>query len=80
MGDTTKLTLRLPSRDVAYIKAYARTHGITVTEVIDRFLRRMRAMDEHSPSHELEEVTGILPPDIDAEAEYRDHLVRKHGG
>ena len=75
---STKLTIRLPSQNVEYVKAYAKAHGMTVTEVIDRFLRRMRALDEQAPSAELDAITGLIPADVDAEKEYRRHLLEKH--
>jgi hypothetical protein len=78
-SETVKLTVRLPREDAAYAKAYARAHGMTVTEVIDRYLRRMRAADERSPSPELEAITGLVPENVDAEAEYRRHIWEKHG-
>lgn len=77
--DTTKLTIRLPRRHVEFAKAYARAHGVTVTEVIDRYLRRMQALERHSPSAELAPITGLIPADIDVEAEWRHHLGEKHG-
>jgi len=77
-SETSKLTIRLPSQDVAFAKAYAKAHGISVTEMIDRYLRQMRAMEEYSPSPELDAMTGLLPADLDAESAYRDHLIEKH--
>jgi hypothetical protein len=76
--ETTKLTIRLPSEDVAFVKAYAKTHGLSVTQVIDRYLRRMRALDEKAPRPELDAITGLVPPDIDAEAEFRHHQLHKY--
>lgn len=77
--ETTKLTIRLPIRTVDFAKEYAKTHGLTVTEVIARFLRRMQALERLTPSPELEAITGILPSDFDAEEDYRRHLLEKHG-
>lgn len=76
--ETVKLTIRLPRQDVEFAKAYAAAHGLTVTEVIDRYLRRMRALEQRSPAPELEAITGLVPHDIDAEAEYRRHVQDKH--
>lgn len=76
--ETTKLTIRLPKRHVAFAKAYAKAHGLSVTEVIDRYLRRMRALDQYSPGPELEAITGLIPGDVDVEAEYRRHVQDKH--
>lgn len=79
-SETVKLTIRLPREDVAFAKAYAKAHGLTVTEVIDRYLRRMRSVDERSLSPELDAITGLVPREINAEEEYGRHLLEKHGG
>lgn len=76
--ETTKLTVRLPKRDVEFAKAYAKAHGLSMTEVIDRHLRHLRAIERHTPSAELDAITGLLPPDLDLEQAYREHLVEKH--
>lgn len=76
--ETTKITIRLPKQDVEFAKAYAKAHGISVTEVIDRYLRRLRELERHTPSPELEAIIGLLPADLDAEQAYRDHLVEKY--
>lgn len=75
--DTVKLTIRLPQRDVIFVKDYARAHGLTVTEVIDRYLRRMRELEDYSPSPALDEITGLVPSDIDVEDEFRRHQLIK---
>ncbi len=78
--ETTKLTIRLPREDVAFAKAYAQAHGVTVTEVIDRYLRRMRTLESRAtPGPEVEAISGLVPSDVDVEAEYLNHLRGKHG-
>jgi hypothetical protein len=37
--ETTKLTVRLPKEDLDFVKRYAKEHGMTVTELIARYLR-----------------------------------------
>lgn len=76
--ETAKLTIRLPKQDLAFVKDYAQRHGLTVTEIFDRYLRRMRALESHEPRPELDEISGILPSDIDLEKEFRRHQVEKH--
>jgi hypothetical protein len=75
---TAKVTIRLPRRDVEFAKAYAKAHGLTVTEVIDRYLRRMRAREQQALSPELDAITGLIPNDVDAEDAYRSHIIDKH--
>lgn len=76
--ETVKLTIRLPRADVEFAKDYARAHGLTVTEVIDRHLRRMRELEQRSPSPALEAITGLVPSEVDVKEEYRRHLEQKH--
>jgi NRPS condensation-like uncharacterized protein len=77
--ETTKLTTRLPKQDVEFAKAYARAHGMTLTEVLARYLRRMRALQDSELSPEVEAMSGLVPEGVDVEAEYRRHVVAKHG-
>lgn len=76
--DSTKLTIRLPRRHVEFAKAYAKSHGLTVTEVIDRYLRFMHSLEKRPLAPELEAIVGLVPPDVDAEGEYREHAGRRH--
>lgn len=77
--ETAKLTIRLPKEDIEFAKRYAREHGMTVTEVIDRYLRRMKTLEQHPVSSELEFITGLVPADVEGEELYRKHLLDKHG-
>ena len=76
--ETIKLTVRLPKSDLEFAKQYAQAHRITVTELIDRYLRSLRGGS--GPIHpEVEKISGLIPPEVDARAEYHAHLRRKHG-
>ncbi len=76
--ETTKLTIRLPRRHVEFAKAYAKAHGITVTEFIDRLLWRLQASEKTELHPEVEAISGIVPPDVDAGSEYYQYLMAKH--
>ena len=76
--ETVKLTVRLPREDVEFAKNYAREHGMTVTEFIDRYLRHMRRIEEQPPSEALKAITGLVPADVDAREVHREHLLEKH--
>ena len=75
---TTKLTVRLPRKDLEFAKRYAQEHRITVTELIDRYFRQLRALQETSIHPEVEKISGLIPADIDAEALYHEHLMSKY--
>lgn len=77
--ETTKLTIRLPRREVEYAKAYAKAHGINVTELIDRYMRRIRELEERPVAAELEAITGLVPEHIDAAEEFRQHSLSRQG-
>ncbi|WP_459867331.1 DUF6364 family protein [Endothiovibrio diazotrophicus] len=47
------MTVRLPREDVEFAKNYSQEHGLTVAEFIDRYLRRMRRIEEGAPSEAL---------------------------
>jgi len=79
-SETVKLTIRLPKHDVEFLKDYAKAHHLSVTEVIDRYLRQMRALERRTPAPELDVITGLVPPDVNAQGEYLRHLREKHGG
>jgi Family of unknown function (DUF6364) len=75
--ETVKLTVRLPKKDLEFAKRYARAHRITVTELLDRYLRSLQS-GPGAIHQEVEKISGLIPPDVDARVEHRDHLVRKH--
>jgi hypothetical protein len=76
--ETTKLTIRLPRQDVEFVRRYANAHGLTVTEVIDRYLRRMRALEEQVPSPELDFISGLVPEYVEAADEHQRHIEYRH--
>jgi hypothetical protein len=75
--DTVKLTVRLPKGDLEFAKKYAQEHRITMTELIDRYLRGLRA-GAGAIRAEVEDISGLIPPEVSARAEYREHILSKH--
>lgn len=76
--NTAKLTVRLPKADIEFAKRYARAHRLTLTELIDRHFRRLRSQEEKEIHPEVEKISGLVAPGIDAQAEYHEHLLNKH--
>ena len=76
--ESAKLTVRLPKRDLEFAKQYAQAHRITVTELIDRYLRSLQTRGGAAIHPEVEKISGLIPSDVDAISEYREHLLRKH--
>jgi hypothetical protein len=79
MGGRSKLTVRLPDESLDFIKRYAAEHGLTVTEVLSRFLARLRQSTQEGTIHpKVDRISGLLPADLDVEALYADHIIEKH--
>ena len=76
--DTAKLTVRLPKADIEFAKRYARAHRLTLTELIDRYFRRLRSQEEGEIHPEVERISGLVPAEVDAEARFHEHLLKKH--
>ena len=74
-----KLTLRVNARLIERVKTYAQKHNTSVSQLVEVFIRNLEddEQTEHSPL--VRQLTGILPPDIDIEAAYHDHLAEKYG-
>ena len=73
-----KLTVRLPEENLAFLKEIAAANHVTVTEMIGRYLMRLRKQME-SPIHpEVQRVTGLVPADVNAREVWRATLERKH--
>lgn len=76
--DTAKLTVRLPKKDLEFAKKYAQEHRMTVTELIDRYLRRLQVESPGAIHPEVERMSGLVPAEVDAEVLYHDHWVKRH--
>jgi hypothetical protein len=76
--ETSKLTVRLPTQDVGFAKEYAKKHGISLTELIDRYFQSLQhAMN--GPLHpEIQKITGLIPQDVDVSGEYLEYIQDKH--
>lgn len=79
MEETTKLTVRLPRDQVEFLKAFAAANGLTATEVISRYLRRLAARRYSELSPEVRGLLGAIPADVDWEAERDAHFDEKYG-
>jgi len=79
MGERRKLTVRLPKENLEFVERYAAEHQLTVTDVLDRYLTRLREGAEGRRIHpEVEKISGLVPSEVDARALYHEHLLRKH--
>lgn len=77
-AETTKLTIRLPKAQVEFAKRYAKRHGVTVTEVIARYLHALQTAGVEELSPETLRMAGILSPDLDIDAARYEYLMEKY--
>jgi hypothetical protein len=74
-----KLTLRLNQRLIEQAKQYATQHNISVSELVETFFLNLEQEQETGYTPLVNQLTGIIPPEIDAEQEYQRFLEEKHG-
>jgi hypothetical protein len=72
------LTVSLPSEEIEFLQRYAQQHGLTVAEVVAGYLQRLKSGTQPAIHPEVAALAGVVPPEVDAEAEYDRHLVDKH--
>jgi hypothetical protein len=72
-----KMTIRLPISELEFAKSYARRSGFSLTALISRYLVRLQSLTEGEIPDEIKGIAGLVPPNVDARAEYRAHRTRK---
>ena len=65
---TARLTVSLPSEEIEFLQKYAQQHCLTLTEIVARYLQRLKSGPEPSIHPEVAALAGLVPPEIDAEA------------
>jgi Family of unknown function (DUF6364) len=75
---TATLTVNLPSEEIEFLQNYAQQHGLTAAEVVARYLHRLKSGAQPAIHPEVAALTGLVPPDTDAEGGYHRHLLDKH--
>lgn len=75
---TAKLTINLDKSEIDFLKKYAKKSGSTISEIIDQFVKNLKREAKPNIHPKIKEITGIIPPDIDAKAEYAEYILKKH--
>ena len=75
---SAELTVQLPAEEVEFLKSYAREHGTTVAEIVARYVQRLKRAEKKPLHPDIVNITGLVPQNLDAEAEHRRHLLDKH--
>lgn len=72
-----KMTIRIPTSDLEFAKAYAHRSGFSLTSLISRYLARLHSLTEGDIPTEIENIVGIVPPKVDVREEYHMQHLRK---
>lgn len=75
---TRKLTVRLPDEDIDFAKQFAARHGLTLTQLIDRYFKQLQQRQDGPLHRDIVRFSGIIPAEIDPQAEYAQGMENKH--
>lgn len=74
-----KLTLRLNKRLIEQAKQYAAQHNISISELVETYFLHLDQVNESTHTPLVQQLTGILPEDVDVEQEHGRYLEEKYG-
>ena len=75
---TRKLTIRLPEEDINFAKNYAAQHGITLTELVDAYFKRLQNPLSEELHPDILRFSGIIPESNNNREEYLNGQEDKH--
>jgi NRPS condensation-like uncharacterized protein len=70
--------LELPKDVIAFLKAYAKEHGMTLSSLLVQYASDLRAEAQRKPHPANVQFTGKVPPHIDAREAYLHDMEEKH--
>ncbi len=75
--EKTKLTLRIEKPIIESAKDYAQQHNTSLSRLVAEFLRSLRIAEGRPAAPILEDLSGILPPEVSL-AEHHPYLEEKY--
>ncbi len=75
---TRILTMRLPEEEIDFAKRYASRHGLTMTQLIDRYLKELQRRPNGSLNPDIVRFSGIIPEDNGTREDYFTAMEEKH--
>uniref|UniRef100_UPI004055CA3B DUF6364 family protein n=1 Tax=Candidatus Electronema sp. TaxID=2698783 RepID=UPI004055CA3B len=76
--NTDSLTVNLPVNEIEFIKKYAERHKVTISELIDRYVKHLQFLQKSEIHPDLARISGILPDKLDVMDAYCQHVMEKH--
>ena len=75
---TSRLTISLPKSEIDFLKKYARMNKISVSNLIDRWIKILKEKSKPPIHPDIEKFTGIIPADIDVDKAIAEYIMTKH--
>ena len=75
---TRKLTVRLLEEEIDFAKQYAAQHGLTMTQLIDRYFKSLQYLPKEHLSADIIRFSGIIPATNEVRNDYYSALEEKH--
>jgi plasmid stability protein len=72
------ITIPLPDEDMAFLREYSATHGISAEAFLARQARNLREHLQRALQPEVVRATGVISPAVAGEEMHRAHLEKKH--
>ena len=76
--EISKVTVRIPKEDLDFAKEYAKNHNLTLTELIDRYIKMLKINNQKMIHPEVEKISDLIPKHINARGNYIKAMERKH--
>jgi len=77
-AESTIARVELPKEVMAFLKAYAKEHGMTLSSLLVHYASDLRSEAQRKPHPANSQFTGTVPPDVDARAAYLHDMEEKH--
>ncbi len=73
------IAVPMPEEDLRFLRTWTEQHGSTAEAFLAQQARNLREHIQRGLHPDVKNAMGVILEDIDAAAEYRAHLDRKHG-
>ena len=77
-AESTIARVELPKDVMAFLKAYAKEHGMTLSSLLVQYASDLRSEAQPKPHPANSQFTGTVPPDVDAREAYLHDMEEKH--
>jgi antitoxin component of RelBE/YafQ-DinJ toxin-antitoxin module len=78
-NEKKKLTIRVDARLIEQAKAYAEENNTSISQLVEVYLLTLPQAKTSTHTPLTQQLTGIIPRDIDVEKAYHNYLMEKYG-